>query len=245
MTATESYYPKSLYSQQSGRPEYALVDQYAELVRRIASHLKARMPSSVQLDDLIQAGMVGLIEASRKYDPSRGASFETYAGIRIKGAMVDELRRGDWAPRSVHRSARQIAEAINKVEAEKGGDATDREIATSLSITIEEYHEAAQDAISCRLFSLDELTGDETFQLEGGGSPFEGVQKESFQEALTKEIEHLPERERLVLALYYDEDLNLKEIGEVLGVGESRVSQIHSQAMLRLRARMKDWQEGG
>lgn len=241
MNMDSSYTPKSLYTQQTGRAEYALVDQYAELVRRIASHLKARMPASVQLDDLIQAGMVGLIEASRKYDASRGASFETYAGIRIKGAMVDELRRGDWAPRSVHRSARQIAAAINAVEAEKGGGATDREVAAILGMSIEEYHEAAQDAISCRLFSLDELTGDDGFQLDGGGSPFEGVQKESFQRFLTEEIERLPERERLVLALYYDEEMNLKEIGEVLGVGESRVSQIHSQAMLRLRGRLQDW----
>jgi len=215
--------------------------QYSELVRRIACHMKARMPASVQLEDLIQAGMIGLLEASRKYDASRGASFETYAGIRIKGSIVDELRRGDWAPRSVHRNARQIADAINTIEAEKGRDASDREVAMALGMELDEYFTAMQDALSCRLFSLDELTGDDELQLEGGGSPFEGVQEAAFQKYLAGEIERLPERERLVLALYYDEELNLKEIGEVLGVSESRVSQIHSQATLRLRSRMQEW----
>ena len=225
----------------SSLPEDIVLTQYAELVRRIASHMKARMPASVQLEDLIQAGMIGLLEAARKYDVTRGASFETYAGIRIKGAIVDELRRGDWAPRSVHRNARQIAEAIHHIESEKGRDATDREVAEMLDMSLDEYYTAMQDAMSCRLFSLDELTGDAEFQLDGGGSPFEGLQEAAFQGFLAKQIEHLPERERLVLALYYDEELNLKEIGEVLGVSESRVSQIHSQATLRLRSKMQDW----
>lgn len=224
--------------------EEAVLQQYSELVRRIASHMKARMPASVQLEDLVQAGLIGLLEAARKYDASRGASFETYAGIRIKGSIVDELRRGDWAPRSVHRNARQIADAINNIEAEKGRDASDREVAMALGMDLDEYFTAMQDALNCRLFSLDELTGDDELQLEGGGSPFEGVQEEAFQKFLAGEIERLPERERLVLALYYDEELNLKEIGEVLGVSESRVSQIHSQATMRLRSRMQDWNGG-
>lgn len=225
-------------------PESIVLDNYAELVRRIASHMKARMPASVQLEDLIQAGMIGLLEAARKFDSSRGASFETYAGIRIKGAILDELRKGDWAPRSVHRSAREISGAIHTIEAEKGRDATDREVAEALGMNLDEYYSAMQDALGCRLFSLDELTNDDELQLEGGGTPYEGVQQEAFHRDLVEQIEKLPERERLVLALYYDEELNLKEIGEVLGVSESRVSQIHGQAMMRLRAKMQDWRGG-
>ncbi|MCB1669833.1 MAG: RNA polymerase sigma factor FliA [Pseudomonadales bacterium] len=222
-----------------------VVDRYAPLVKRIAHHLLLRMPASVQIDDLIQSGMIGLIEAARKYDVSKGASFETYAGIRIRGSMLDEVRKGDWAPRSVHRKSRKVAEAIKTVEARTGQDAKDKEIAAELEITLNEYYTILQDATGSRLFSYDDIMeGDDSAIETAAGElpgPCDGLQRSTFQEHLAAAIDNLPEREKLVLSLYYDEELNLKEIGEVIGVSESRVSQIHSQAALRLRARLVDW----
>ncbi len=219
--------------------------RHAGLVKRIAYHLISRLPQSVQVDDLIQAGMIGLLEAARHYDASQGASFETYAGIRIRGAMLDEMRKNDWAPRSVHRRAREVAQAIHELENRHGRDARDSEVAEALGIPLEEYHHILQDASTCRLFSLDDVGADEPGLVEDLPSdipdPQQGMQAEDFRRSLTQAIDSLPERERLVLALYYDEELNLKEIGAVLGVSESRVSQIHSQAVLRLKARMHDW----
>lgn len=222
-----------------------LVREHAGLVKRIAHHLMGRLPDSVQVDDLIQAGMIGLLEAARKYDGGKGASFETYAGIRIRGAMLDEIRRGDWAPRSVHRNSRRITDAIKQVESEKGRDAEDSEVAAFLGMSQEEYHSILQDSTGCRLYSYEEVAeksenGMEVFQ-ETSPNPFAGIERDAFQKHLADAIRHLPEREQLVLALYYDEELNLKEIGAVLGVSESRVSQLHSQATHRLRARLGGW----
>lgn len=223
------------------------VEEYAPLVKRIAFHMMARMPACVQVDDLIQAGMIGLLEATQKYDASRGASFETYAGIRIRGAIVDEMRRGDWAPRSVHRNSRMISQAIRSVEARAGRDARDVEVAEELGVSMDDYCSMLQDSTSSRLFSYEETFGEEDSNIDASesssafSSPYEGIQRDALKRSLAEAISQLPERERLVLALYYDEELNLKEIGLVLGVSESRVSQIHSQAALRLRTRMLDW----
>jgi RNA polymerase sigma factor for flagellar operon FliA len=207
--------------------------------------MMGRLPDSVQVDDLIQAGMIGLLEAARKYDGGKGASFETYAGIRIRGAMLDEIRKGDWAPRSVHRNSRRISNAIKQVESEKGRDAEDAEVAACLGVSQEEYHSILKDSAGCRLFSYEEAvekseSGYDMFE-ESSPSPVAGIERDAFQKHLAEAISHLPEREQLVLALYYDEELNLKEIGAVLGVSESRVSQLHSQAAARLRARLGDW----
>jgi len=222
-----------------------LLRQHAPLVKRIAHHLMARLPSSVQLDDLIQSGMIGLLEAARKYEPGKGASFETYAGIRIRGAMMDEIRKGDWVPRSVHRNGRRIAEAIRTVENRTGRDAQDTEVAHELGMSLEDYHAALQDSAGGRLFSFEELVDNGEAVTESVGEdlpgPYEGLQRRAFQQSLADAIGALPERERLVLSLYYDEELNLKEIGEVLSVSESRVSQILSQTTLRLRSRLADW----
>ncbi len=222
-----------------------LVMSNAHLVKRIAYHMMNRLPASVQVDDLIQAGMIGLIEASRNYDASQGASFETYAGIRIRGSMLDEIRRSDWTPRSVHRKARMVAEAMREIENEHGRDARDQEVAESLDIPLEEYHKILLDASGSRIFSLEELQAVGELPTESTeravASPLEGIQKESFKNALPDAIAGLPERERLVIGLYYDEEMNLREIGEVLGVSESRVCQIHSQAALRLRSRLSEW----
>ncbi|MBS1212213.1 MAG: polymerase sigma-28 subunit FliA/WhiG [Proteobacteria bacterium] len=227
----------------------ALVRDHASLVKRIAYHLLSRLPPSVQVDDLIQAGMVGLLEAVRHYDVGQGASFETYAGIRIRGAMLDELRRYDWTPRSVHRKAREVAEAIRTIEGETGRDARDAEVAERLGMPLSDYHQILQDALSCRIFSIEELmeAGDSVLEecADASAAPFDRLSQSGFANSLADAISSLPERERLVVSLYYEEELNLREIGEVLGVSESRVCQIQSQAMMRLRARMHDWIDDG
>lgn len=222
-----------------------LVEKHAPLVKRIAYHLLARLPASVQVDDLIQAGMIGLIEAAKNFDGSKGASFETFAGIRIRGSMLDEIRRGDWTPRSVHRNARLIAETIAELEAELGRDVKDVEVAEKLDITLDEYHHMLSDVSSGRIIGIEDLgVSDDalvTADDRENDHLYEEQANDSFQQALIKNISSLPEREAIVLSLYYNDELNLKEIGEVLSVSESRVSQIHSQALVRLRARMQDW----
>nr|WP_218649969.1 RNA polymerase sigma factor FliA [endosymbiont of Lamellibrachia barhami] len=222
-----------------------LVIRHAGLVKRIAYHMMNRLPPNVQADDLIQAGMLGLLEASRNYDPTQGASFETYAGIRIRGSMLDEIRRSDWTPRSVHRKARMVADAMRIIENEEGRDARDSEVADALDMSIQQYHQILKDASGCRIFSLDELSAVGEIaperSLDSLQGPFEGLQKDAFKQALADAIAGLPERERLVVVMYYDDELNLREIGLVLGVSESRICQIHSQATLRLRSRLTEW----
>ncbi|MBI1425386.1 MAG: FliA/WhiG family RNA polymerase sigma factor [Gammaproteobacteria bacterium] len=219
-----------------------LVEKHAPLVKRIACHLINRLPASVQLEDLVQAGMIGLLEASRNYDEGQGASFETYAGIRIRGAMLDEIRKNDWAPRSVHRKARMVAEAVRNIEHANGRDARDTEIAQSLEITLEEYYKILQDNSYHKILSVEDMGLGEESLLDNisDNAPgiLDGLQKDDMQRIIAEAVASLPERERLVMALYYDEELNLREIGAVMGVSESRVSQIHSQAVIRLQARM-------
>jgi RNA polymerase sigma factor FliA len=226
--------------------ETDLVRQHADLVRRIAHHLAARLPSSVDVDDLIQAGVIGLLEAARHYSGDRGASFETYAGIRIRGAMLDELRQTDWAPRSVHRRVREAAEAVRAIEQASGRDARETEVAEHLGISVREVHEIMHDAARCQVMSLNVggEDGNETFDCpDPAGGPLEELQQREFREALAEAIGELPERERLVMSMYYDDEMNLREIGEVLDVSESRVCQIHGQALVRLRARLKTWKQ--
>tara|TARA_R110002073_G_scaffold62737_2_gene157186 strand:- start:863 stop:1435 length:573 start_codon:yes stop_codon:yes gene_type:complete len=189
--------------------------------------------------------MIGLLEAAQRYSSDKGATFETYAGIRIRGAMVDEIRKGDWVPRSVHRNSRRIAKAIKAVEDRLGREAQDSEVAEELGLDLDEYYSSLSDANSGRLFSLDELNESGELPIEeteDSDNPLDGLASDNFRKSLAAAIGDLPEREKLVLSLYYQEELNLKEIGAVLGVSESRVSQIHSQAALRLRGRLTGWQ---
>jgi len=218
---------------------------YTPLVKRIAYHLMSRLPPNVQQDDLIQAGLIGLLEALRNYDASQGASFQTYARIRIRGAMLDEIRKNDWAPRSVHRKARMVAEVVRDIENKTGRDARDHEIADALQVSLEDYHQLLQEASGHRVFSYDELEieshGGFTGMVDRDKGPLEGLQSADFKKSLAEAIAGLPERERMVMSLYYDEELNLREIGAVIGVSESRVCQIHSQAVIRLQSRMNQW----
>ncbi len=226
-----------------------LVLRHADLVKRIAYHLVSRMPPNVEVDDLIQAGMIGLLDASRHYTASKGANFETYAGIRIRGAMLDEVRKSDWTPRSVHRTVREMSEVVRRIENETGREAKASDVAQALGISVEDYHRAIADAASCRLFSFDQMgssddDGPIAHARDDNPGPQDDLEEEDFRKALATAIEGLPEREKLVLSLYYDDELNLREIGAVLDVSESRVCQIHGQALVRLRARMEDWRQG-
>ena len=230
--------------QENKKVKDELIEAHRPLVKRIANHLAARMPASVQIDDLVQSGMIGLLEAAKKYDAEKGASFETFAGIRIRGAMLDEIRKGDWGPRSVYRNSRRISEAVQSVEAKLGRDARDVEVAAELNVKIDDYYTILSDLRGCRLFSFEELFDSEESRMQarsGDQGPQADIQEEKFKTALIDAIDKLPEREKLVLMLYYDEEMNLKEIGKVLGVSESRVSQIHSQAAVRLRSRLQSW----
>ena len=221
-----------------------IVEQYAPLVKKIAHHLLARLPASVQLDDLLQAGMMGLLEASSKFDGNKGAKFETFAGIRIRGSMLDEIRRGDWVPRSVHRNQRRVAQVIDELEQELGRDAKDAEIALRLDMTLNEYHHILNDVSVGKVIGIEDLgvSVDVISHSDGvNDDTYESIAEGEFHAALVAAIKLLPERDGLVLSLYYDEALNLKEIGAILEVSESRVSQILSQAMLRLKAKLKHW----
>jgi RNA polymerase sigma factor for flagellar operon FliA len=225
---------------------HQLVEQHAPLVKRIALHVLARLPRHVELDDLYQAGMIGLLEAARNFDHTKGASFETYASIRIRGAIIDEIRKGDWAPRSVHRNARAVADTISAIEQETGRDARDDEIAERLGVSLEQYHRMVADINGVRVIGIEDAVSQE--ENIGAGTKLvdqmdlmHEVSDARFRQALSEAIDKLPEREKLTLSLYYEQELNLKEIGLVLGISESRVCQIHGQAIARLRSRLKDW----
>ncbi|MCL4104549.1 UNVERIFIED_CONTAM: hypothetical protein GTU68_047511 [Idotea baltica] len=217
-----------------------VVREYLPLVKKIGLHLVARLPSEVELDDLMQVGMIGLIQARESYDASLGASFSTFAGIRIKGAMLDEVRRNDWVPRSVQQKIKKVSHAIREAEARLGRSVTDSEIADELGMPLPEYHDISRELVHSRMTSLDHV---ETESESGELSLSAGHEDVKFKEGLVRAIKALPEREMMMMSLYYGDELNLKEIGEVMGVSESRVSQIHGQALARVRTRMHEWLE--
>ncbi len=192
---------------------------------------------------MIQAGMLGLLDAAQRYDTRQGASFETYATLRIRGAMIDELRRNDWAPKSVHRKARNLSAAVQVIENRTGRDARDEEIMAEMGISSAEYHKILRDSCNSKIFNFDDLgTENDPLSMIAGNSanPLDELEDERFRGRLTDAIASLPERERMVLSMYYDKELNLREIGQILGVSESRISQILSRSYARLRARLSD-----
>ena len=236
--------PVTAYEAVGGLSPDALVEKHALLVKRIASHLAARLPETVEIDDLVQVGLMALLEAARNYSESRGAKFETFASIRVRGAMLDEVRNQNWAPRSYYRKRRELSKAIRAVENRVGRPSEGREIAEELGISIEEYNKLLADTSVGPLFSLEfqtEQSAANEPEARPEDSPRATLESEEFQASIAECITRLPEREATVLSLYYQEELHLKEIGEVLGVTESRVCQIHRQALARLRAQLTEW----
>jgi RNA polymerase sigma factor for flagellar operon FliA len=218
-----------------------LVREHIALVKRIAYHLAAKLPSAFEIEDLMQAGMIGLLEAASKFDSSKGASFSTYAGIRIRGAMLDDVRKRDWTPRSVYQKHRLVLDAVREIETETSRPAEAPEVAARVGVSLDDYHEILRDASACQLFSLDEALDESAHSgrdmpVSHAGTPEEDLDSNQRRQAVSDAVLRLPERERLVLSLYYEQEMNLKEIGAVLGVSESRVCQIHGQALIRIRA---------
>ena len=224
------------------------VESYLPMVRRLASRMISKLPANVELDDLIQAGMMGLMDAMTRYEQGHGAQFETFAMQRVRGAMLDELRGTDWVPRSVRKNQRSISDAVQVLEQKLKRAPTDVEIAEKLAVSIDEYHEMLTDVRSGQLVYMDNYDtedGDghylDQHSVDTGSDPLAQLSDLRFREALVAAIENLPEREQYVMSMYYEHDMNLKEIAAVLGVTESRVCQLHSQSVARLRAKMKDW----
>ncbi len=218
-----------------------LILTYAPLVKYVAGRLGSGLPAHVEEGDLVSYGLLGLIGAIERYDPSRDVKFETYAMARIKGQIIDELRSMDWVPRSVRARARNIERAIGELEARLGRAPTDEEIAKKLGITEEELGESLGEIGRSSIAALDELCQValiDTIEDTQGPEPQSALAQTELKEALGEAIARLPEREKLVVTLYYYEELTLREIGEVLGVTESRVSQLHTKAILRLKARL-------
>jgi len=221
-----------------------LVERFAPMVKRIACHLMARLPASVLLDDLVQNGMLGLLDAIGRFEAGVGAQFEAYAAQRVRGAMLDSLRENDWLPRSLRRSCRLIEAAITQLEQETGRAPSEKELADSLGMTLADYQTMLQDARGHQLVYLEDLVSEdgedflERHRVEESSDPAQLFEEEGVRQALVQAIADLPEREKLMMALYYEQDLNLREIGEVMGVSESRVCQLHSQAVMRLRTRL-------
>jgi RNA polymerase sigma factor for flagellar operon FliA len=237
-----------MYTARGTLDRSAAVTRYAPMVRRLASQLIAKLPANVELDDLVQAGMIGLMDALSRYESGHGAQFETFAMQRIRGAMIDELRGGDWLPRSVRRNQRSIDAAIHAVEQRLRRSATETEVAAEMGLPLPAYQQMLGDAHGGQLLYLDELVGgdsEDSFLDRHPGpdsaDPVKALNDDRFRATLAAAIEGLPEREKQVMGMYYEHDMNLKEIGAVLGVTESRICQLHSQAVSRLRSKLKGW----
>jgi RNA polymerase sigma factor for flagellar operon FliA len=235
-----------MYTATGAQSRSEWIVQYAPLVKRIAHHIMAKLPASVQVDDIIQAGMIGLMDAVNRYEETQGAQFETYAAQRIRGAMLDELRSCDWLPRGIRKNMRTIEKAMHSLEQKFGRQPSEQEVAKQLDMPLADYQQMLQEARGHQLVYYEDYSdGDEEHFLDRHAgkshpSPLEDLVEEDMRERLVAAIEDLPEREKLMMGLYYEQDLNLREIGEVLGVSESRVCQLHTQAIARLRAMLRD-----
>jgi RNA polymerase sigma factor for flagellar operon FliA len=251
--ATQPEDTKTLWQQYRKTKDQGIRDRliltYAPLVKYVAGRLGSGLPAHVDENDLVSYGLLGLIGAIERYDPDRDVKFETYAIARIKGSIIDELRALDWVPRSIRSRARDIERAIADLESKLGRTPTDEEVSAKLGITEEEFDDSLSEISRSSIAALDELWtisssgGDQvalidTIEDTQGPEPQAALAETELKEALAESISRLPERERLVVTLYYYEELTLREIGEVLGVTESRVSQLHTKAILRLKARL-------
>lgn len=235
----------AMYTASGVLDKNAYVHQFQPLVVRMARHLLSRLPASVELGDIVQAGMIGLMDAADRFEQGQGARFETFAAQRIRGAMLDELRQNDWLPRGLRKTQRTIETALRTLEQKLGRPPTETEIAAKLGVPLETYQEMLQEARGCQLLSYDEMDADENDErfldrhcAAPGADPAEQLADKRFKASLVQAIEGLPEREKLLMGLYYEQELNFREIAAVMGVTESRICQLHTQAVARLRAKM-------
>ena len=244
-----------MYTAQGTIEKSHLLKQHQPMVRRMALQMIAKLPASVELDDLIQAGMIGLLDASSRYQDNRGAQFETFASQRIRGAMLDELRANDWGSRGLRQSARKVEQAIQALEHRLGRAPAEGEIAKELGITLEAYQGLLQEIQGCQLLYVEDFSADgegespfldrhaseaRAARIGDSDDPLAQLMESGFRHQLVAAIGELPERDQLLLNLYYEEELNLREIGAILEVSQSRVCQLHSQAISRLRAKLQD-----
>lgn len=232
--------------------EAGLVEQFLPLVKTVVGRLQMSLPAHVDAEDLYSAGLVGLLDAIRHYNPKLGSTFETYARVRIRGAVYDELRRMDWVPRSIHSKAKKVQEAIKVLEQKKRRVPTDIEVATALQISLDDYHQLLEEIRPATFVCLDAAMGDEgdnspsqyeAFADAKQENPLDGVARNEMADILGDHLQELPQMQRQVLALYYFEDMRLREISEIFGLTESRICQIHSQAILTMRAHLENYSE--
>jgi RNA polymerase sigma factor for flagellar operon FliA len=220
--------------------------EFTPLVKRIAYHMLTRLPASVQVDDLIQAGMIGLLDAVSRYEGSYGRQFESYAAQRIRGSILDELREADWLPRSIRKKMRSIETAVSLLEQRNGCSPSEQELAKELNMTLDEYHETLQSARGAQLIYYEDFQQDDEEPFldrlcsDSESDPLNALLDDNFRTQLIAAIDNLPPREKQVMGMHYEQEMNLREIGEVLGVSESRVCQLHTQAIARLRSRMRN-----
>jgi len=217
----------------SGRDH--LVGEHAPLVKKLAHQMKAKLPPSVEVDDLIQAGMMGLLDAVNRYEETHGAQFETYAVQRIRGAMLDELRSSDWMPRSMRQNMRKIEVAMNTLQQKLGRSPNESEVAQQLKLSLSDYQDLLSDGGGHQLVYYEDFHDNEDnehfldrYCIDRDGDPLQSLMNSGFRSAVIAAIEALPEREKILMGLYYEQEMNLKEIGAIMGVTESRVSQLHS-----------------
>ncbi|MFY9812162.1 RNA polymerase sigma factor FliA [Aquabacterium sp.] len=238
----------STYSAKGRLDVNAMLRQYSPLVRRLAHQMMAKLPANVEVDDLIQVGMIGLADALSRFDPAQGVQIETFATQRIRGAMLDELRGADWLSRGTRKQQRDIEKAVHRLEQRLGRAPHESEIAVEMGLSLDDYQEMLGKVRGTQLIYLEDMSGDEGDQdfldrhvADSGSDPQHLLQDDRMRHALVDAIKKLPEREQLVMSLYYEEDMNLKEIAAVLGVTESRVCQLHSQSIARLRVKLREW----
>ena len=223
-----------------------LLTEHMPLVKRLAHHMKAKLPPSVEVDDLIQAGMIGLLDAITRYEETHGAQFETYAVLRIRGAMLDELRNSDWLPRSMRQNMRKIEAAMSALQQKLGHPPSESEVAKSLKLSLADYQDMLSDGGGHQLVYYEDFhdsEGNDSFldrYAVDDADPLRSLMDGDFRQAVINAIDALPPREKILMGLYYEEEMNLKEIGAVMGVSESRVSQLHTQAVARLRATLRE-----
>lgn len=235
-----------MYATTERRDTQQYLTQYAPLVKRIAHHMMAKLPASVEIDDVIQTGMLGLLDAVNRYEESHGAQFETYAAQRIRGAILDGLRQADWLPRSFRRDLRRIEAAVGKLEQRLGRAPSEQELAAELGLPLAEYQKMLQEARGYQLISFEDFNhGDGEDYLDRhcedrAANPLDALLDRKLRQRLVQGIDGLPEREKVVMGLYYEEELNFREIGETMGVSESRICQLHSQAIARLRSQLRN-----